>query len=171
MRSARSSATRTAGSSSTTITVAAPGVDGGWPETLIGRESWTPRRPEDRSGRLGRGATTSRAPQGTSKMRIKVSEETPAAPAPRGREGTGRPRGRAAWSRWLQLVRAGAELDLDLALVARPADREGDLVAGLVGVDRGDEGVGRADRLAVDRGDDVAALEAGVGRGAARGGL
>src|SRR5215470_4819255 len=94
MRSARSRAARTAGSSSTIITVAAGDEDWLRSEAIIAREgAWPPRRPEDRSGRLGRIARTSRTPQGTSKVRIKVSEETPEHPAPWGREGTGRPRG------------------------------------------------------------------------------
>src|ERR1700754_311681 len=93
MRSARSSAARTAGSSSTTITVAAADVDEVRSGALIGRAGWTPRRPEDRSERLGRGTRTSRTPQGTSKARISVYEETPAAPAPRRREGYREPEG------------------------------------------------------------------------------
>ena len=48
------------------------------------------------------------------------------------------------------------------ALVARSFDGEGDLVSGLLGVDRHAPVVAAVDRLAVDRGDRVSGLEAGI---------
>src|SRR5918994_4794901 len=62
--------------------------------------------------------------------------------------------------------RALAERYLHGALVARSLDGEGDLVSGLLAVDRRAQVVAAVDRLAVDRGDHVSGLKAGVvGRG------
>src|ERR1700742_3969845 len=136
MRSARSSAARTAGSSAATMTVAAPDVEGALSGALIGREAGRPGAPRIARSDWGVPVRTSRSPQGTSKARISVSEETPAAPAPGGREGYRSPEG---FGRLVEVacgsVRAGAELDLDLGLVAGAADGQGHLVAGLLGVD------------------------------------
>src|SRR5829696_152573 len=60
-----------------------------------------------------------------------------------------------------------AERYLHGALLAIPLDREGDLVVGLLGVDRGPELVAGLDRLSVDGGDDVAGLQARIAGGAA----
>src|SRR4051812_31907041 len=165
MRRARSSAARTAGSSSTTMTEAVAGAVMLW---SLGRA----RRRERSSGRRGRALRTSRAPQETPKDFIRVPEETRGAPAPRrGGTGTARGVGQSEGRRSGPLVGARAELDLDVARRAAPADLQGHLVARLVAVDRVDERVGAGDRATVDRGDDVAVAQAGVGGGTAAGDL
>src|SRR4029453_13568811 len=63
--------------------------------------------------------------------------------------------------------RALAERYLHGALVAVPLDREGDLVAGLLGVDCLAQCVARINRLAVDGGGLVAGLGPGRGGGSA----
>src|SRR3954453_22663164 len=123
------------------------------------------RRPEQRPTAPGTCPTTSRAPEGGPKGRIRVPEEQ--APPRRCGAGARPPEG----SGELYLVRAGAELDLDVGRAAAAAHLERDLVAGLVAVDRFDERGAGADGVAVDRGDDVAAAQARAGRRAAAGHL
>src|SRR4051794_8101922 len=161
MRSARSRAARTAGSSSTTMTVgAASGA-----EAAVMAGGWTaPGRGAGLGGTGDVPVRTPARPQGSRKGRLKVPEET--LMPPRRRAGaSGPPRGvRGAW--WV-LVGSGPELDLDLTRVAAALDGERDRVARLVAVDRGHERVRGVDALALDRGDDVAGAQAGTRAGAA----
>ena len=68
----------------------------------------------------------------------------------------------------LQVGGAGPQRDLDLDLLAVPEQVDRDRLArGELGQDRVERVLG-VDRLAVDRGDDVALLDAGLGRRAVR---